>query len=199
VIVLTRGGGSMEDLQAFNSEEVAAAVFGSRLPVVVGVGHERDESLADYVADIRASTPSNAAEIVVPDRREVLAFIDGGVRGLDSAMSAAIARRARAAESLAARIETHARRAITGFERTFQDLARHFAVFEERLTARSRSLEADMRLLKSLDPRRPLERGYAMVRSGGRLLRDSAAIGIGDAVEIQLAHGALDARVEKKR
>ncbi len=71
VVVLIRGGGSLEDLQAFNSEEVAFAIFGSRVPVLVGVGHERDETLADYTADVRASTPSNAAEILVRSREEI--------------------------------------------------------------------------------------------------------------------------------
>lgn len=198
VLVLTRGGGSMEDLQAFNSEEVAQAVFGSRIPVVVGVGHERDESLADYVADVRASTPSNAAEMIVPDRRDVLAAIDGGVRHMDAVLHAALERRRHSVDSLVARIESHARRAITGFERTFHDLARHFAVFEERLAARVHKLDADVRLLKSLDPRRPLERGYAMIRAGGRLVRDSGAVAVGEALEIQLARGTLGARVEKK-
>lgn len=70
-IALIRGGGSLEDLQAFNSEQVARAVFGSRIPVVCGVGHERDESLADYASDVRAATPTHAASIIVPDREEI--------------------------------------------------------------------------------------------------------------------------------
>src|SRR3989338_2088236 len=76
VLVLMRGGGSLEDLQAFNSEEVAYAIFGSKIPVVVGVGHERDESIADYVADLRASPPSTAAAPAVPDRRAVAYAVD---------------------------------------------------------------------------------------------------------------------------
>ncbi|MDO8435501.1 MAG: exodeoxyribonuclease VII large subunit, partial [bacterium] len=71
VLIVTRGGGSLEDLQAFNSEDVCRAIFSSRIPVVCGVGHERDTTLAELVADVRASTPSNAAERVVPDRRDI--------------------------------------------------------------------------------------------------------------------------------
>src|SRR3989338_4261154 len=76
ILVLIRGGGSLEDLAAFNSEEVVRAIYSSRIPVMVGVGHERDETLADLAADVRASTPSNAAEIVVPERRDFMAQLD---------------------------------------------------------------------------------------------------------------------------
>src|SRR3972149_4970976 len=83
VIALIRGGGSLEDLAAFNSREVAYAVFGSLVPVVVGVGHEQDVSIADFVADVRASTPSNAAELIAPQRESVAREVaeEGGGRG----------------------------------------------------------------------------------------------------------------------
>ncbi len=88
VMVITRGGGSLEDLAAFNSEKVARAVFSSRIPVVVGVGHERDESLADFVADVRASTPSNAAELIVPHRREVRSEVIHSLQSMERTVEA---------------------------------------------------------------------------------------------------------------
>lgn len=220
VLVLTRGGGSLEDLQAFNSEEVARAIFASRIPVVVGVGHERDESLADYVADVRASTPSNAAELIAPDRREVAAFVDGGVRRMDAAIRAALAGRSRAVDSMAARIESLAERSAAAFRRRIKDFSRHFAVFVERVAAAkvecaavgarlvsgaaiwagmlSRRLDADVRLLATLDLRRPLEKGYALVRKNGKVLKDAALVDVGETVDIQLFRGGLLADVKER-
>ena len=219
VLVLTRGGGSLEDLQAFNSEEVARAVFGSRIPVIVGVGHERDESLADYVADIRASTPSNAAEMLTPDRREVVAFIDGGMRHVDIAMRAALMTKRDAVSAITAQIESYARRSITVFLHQLKDFRRHFAVFSERLHAKqvacegfhvqlfsaaaawsdrlTRRLEADTRLLKTLDPRRPLEKGYALVTKGGRVVKDAGQVDVHETVDIQLFRGGLRTEVKE--
>lgn len=199
VLVLTRGGGALEDLQAFNSEEVARAVFGSRIPVVVGVGHERDESLADYVADVRASTPSNAAEMIAPDRREIAAFLESAVRQMDSSLLATIKSKLHAVSTMSSRIEAHAKQAINSFQRMYQDLARHFAVFEERVASQARMIDADLRLLKTLDPRRPLERGYAIVRAAGKLVRDAASVDAGAEVDIQLAKGGLLAQVKSRR
>jgi exodeoxyribonuclease VII large subunit len=221
VLVLTRGGGSLEDLQAFNSEEVARAVFGSRIPVVVGVGHERDESLADYAADLRASTPTNAAELVVPDRREMLAAVDGGAGRMMAAMRGALSGKAEAVIGMAAQIESHARRGIEDFGHRVKDLGRHFASFSAETQARSRAtvalaarlaanagfwagrldgrLDADLRLLRTLDPRRPLEKGYALVRKGGALLKDATMVDAGDVVQVQLARGGFSAEVTDKK
>lgn len=219
-LVLTRGGGSLEDLQAFNSEEVARAVFASKIPVVVGVGHERDESLADYVADVRASTPSNAAELVAPDRREMLAAVDGGRRRIVAAMRGAVSERALVVRGLTERIESRAGAKIAAFRHRLKDFGGHFAAFVARTESRAsavaglaarlssgaglraeslgRSLDAKERMLRSLDPRRLLERGYALVRSGGKVLKDAARVDIGERVDVQLFRGNLVTEVKEK-
>jgi exodeoxyribonuclease VII large subunit len=217
VLVLTRGGGSMEDLQAFNSEEVARAVFGSVIPVVVGVGHERDESLADYVADVRASTPSNAAERLVPDRREILARIEGGTRGMESVLRGEITAKRDATELLMHRIESHARRGIDAFSHLLRDFSEKFTDFQSRirgmqavnlaLTERlsvgakywsahlSHRLSEKEKLLKLLDPQRPLQKGYALVRGAGGIVTDASKVPAGSKLEIRLRKGTLGAEV----
>src|SRR3989339_1221730 len=94
VLVLTRGGGGLEDLHAFNDEQVARAIYASKIPVVVAVGHERDESLADFVADVRASTPSNAAERVVPSRSDISYELETLTGHMESRLSHTIQDRA---------------------------------------------------------------------------------------------------------
>lgn len=220
VLVLTRGGGSLEDLQAFNAEEVARAVFSSAIPVVVGVGHERDESLADYAADVRASTPTNAAELVVPDRREVVSRLDGAARSMDARLRGALSAMSRDVDALAVRIEAHARRGLDRFRSLIAGLSSQFERFASgvrengitaaALTARLSSgarfwsariadrLDADVRLLKTLDPRRPLEKGYALVRRAGALVVDASAVDVGERLEIQLLRGRVGAKVTDK-
>ena len=220
VIVLTRGGGSLEDLQAFNSEEVARAVFSSAIPVVVGVGHERDESLADHAADVRASTPTNAAELVAPDRREVLAYVEGGVARMDAGIRGALAGKTHRVEAMAGQIEAHARRGIEAFGRLLKDLSSGFERFSSgvremnasgvSLAARLSSgakfwsarvaarLDADTRLLKTLDPRRPLEKGYALIRKAGKLVTDATSVDVGADLDIQLRSGHIGAKVTTK-
>ncbi len=170
VIVLTRGGGALEDLHAFNDEAVARAVFRSRVPVVVGVGHERDESLCDFVADVRASTPSNAAERVVPDRREMLRTL------------------AYAAERMASRLEHDLARRASIVERTV-------SVFDRIVAQTLRRVNELERVLAGLDPARVLSRGYAIVRSGGRIVKRPFDVPSGSVLAIALAQGTLDAVV----
>lgn len=221
VLVLTRGGGSMEDLQAFNSEDVARAVFSSVIPVVVGVGHERDESLADYAADVRASTPSNAAERLVPDRREILSFVDGGVRQMDAAMRGALAGKEDAIDALAGRIEAHARRSLEAFRHLLKDFAGRFISFEATVRERasgiasvqgrlataskfwvshlSQKLESRERLLKSFDPNRPLQLGYALVRGPDGLVTDASKVELQTVLEVSLKKGKLETQVTGRK
>lgn len=217
VLVLTRGGGSMEDLQAFNSEEVARAVFGSAVPVIVAVGHERDESLADYAADVRASTPSNAAERIVPDRREVLSFIESGVRTMDATLHGEIKSKRDAVDLLAHRIETHARQRIGAFNHLLRDFQEKFADFENRVRVRqaqtdtyverlmvgakywsahlSHKLLEKEKMLRLLDPQRPLQKGYALVRGAGGVITDAAKVAPGEKLEIMVRKGKLGVEV----
>jgi len=217
VLVLTRGGGSLEDLHAFNSEDVARAVFSSKIPVVVGVGHERDESLADYVADVRASTPSNAAEIVVPDRGEIEAAVDGAARRIGSAMEREMRERLARVDRFVHRLESVVMNAVSSFRHRLRDFSAAMKTFgdgiasmqrarirlTERLVSSATSwanrltgrLLADERLLSGLDPENVLKRGYAIVRAGGRALKDADAVRVSDNIDIRLHRGGLAATV----
>ncbi|KKW32480.1 MAG: Exodeoxyribonuclease 7 large subunit [Candidatus Uhrbacteria bacterium GW2011_GWA2_53_10] len=192
VLVLTRGGGGLEDLHAFNDEQVVRAVFLSKIPVVCGVGHERDESLCDFAADVRASTPSNAAERIVPDRREVAYEIQSMTRHMDQRVTDMLAKRAH--------VVAHAARAV-GFvlqrkqEQTREVLRRLLDRVEGWLPPLKESVGAHDRLLRSLDPRRLLARGYSIVTVGGAILKDASVLDIGGEVGVQLASGSFDAEV----
>lgn len=192
VIVLTRGGGSLEDLHAFNDEAVARAVFQSRIPVVVGVGHERDESLCDYIADVRASTPSNAAERVVPNRTEVGYELQTTTRRFEEQMVEAIETRKiiveRAARTISFALERERERFSTAFRRLVERVDAWLPRIKE-------SIDGHERVLKNVDPKRVLARGYAIVSSAGRVLKDAASLDIGAEVAVQLSGGSFDADV----
>lgn len=217
VIVLTRGGGSLEDLQAFNSEEVARAVFGSLAPVVVGVGHERDETLTDLAADVRASTPTNAAERVAPDRREIAGFVDGVVARAASSLRGGVTARLARLDAVTSGLEARVRERLTDAVHILRDFAASTHAFSARLGAMrlavaalagragagisafagrtSAELTSRERLLVSLDPRALLKRGYAVVRRGGGMVKDAATLDIGEKVGVQLWRGEFSAEV----
>ncbi len=219
VVVLTRGGGSLEDLHAFNSEAVARAVFQSAIPVVCAVGHERDESLCDFVADVRASTPSNAAERVVPDRREIDMTVSVGIDRIGDQLQYEIDNKTHAVDravsifdrSLARLMQSmddvH-RRFGYAFERfrlsliaTVEHIDRRVQTIDTRLRVvldeRARSITELERVLKSIDPKEVLKRGYAIVRSiAGKVLRSHRDVAPGDRFTIQLGEGSIRAQVE---
>jgi exodeoxyribonuclease VII large subunit len=196
VLVLTRGGGSMEDLHAFNSEEVAHAIFASKVPVVVGIGHERDESLADFVADVRASTPSNAAERLVPDRLDIARRIEAFARSMDHGLSREIAEYEHRLSDFENLLLEHIRSARAEFDAVMSDFERCLLGFDARVQRLAGAVERDERLLKSFDPRGVLRRGYAIVRGpDGKVLRTAADVDSGEAIAVQLSKGSLGATV----
>ncbi len=176
-IILIRGGGSAEDLAAFNTELVTRAVATSRVPTLVAIGHEIDISLAELAADRRASTPSNAAELLVPDRRQVINELSGAKQQLRQLVEA---RLLNARKALSERASSLGQQVYLMIGHARQDL------------------DSRSQLLSALSPEAVLRRGYAIVRQGGQALRSSRQLTTGAIVEIQLADGRFKAAVSDK-
>ncbi|MEK7873520.1 MAG: exodeoxyribonuclease VII large subunit, partial [Chloroflexota bacterium] len=190
VVIVARGGGSAEDLSAFNAEAVARAVYGSRAPVVSAVGHETDVTLVDFVADRRAPTPSAAAEMVVPDRLELRAAITADEKRLVAAMADAIAQRRQqvhhAAGRMAARVPDVAQR-----RQRVDDLLRSATAHLRATLALRRERVRGLALqIASLSPARTLSRGYAVVeRDGGTPVVSVAQVRPGDPITVHVSDG----------
>jgi len=200
VLLLVRGGGSLEDLWAFNEEAVARAIRASRIPVVVGVGHETDVTIADFAADCRAPTPTAAAELVSRSREELLARVAGCARSLSREMRRRLQYAAQAVDSLARRVVHPAERVRAHRQMTAQLVARLGFAMSHRLHRCESHLGRLRATLAGLDPTAILARGYSITRSeSGALLRDPSTVQDGERVITTLARGELASRVEKKR
>ena len=201
VIITGRGGGSIEDLWAFNDERVARAIYASEIPVISAVGHEPDVTISDFVADRRASTPSNAAEIAVPDMTELL-------RGLQAADNRLIQSELNLLERENQRLTSLAgKRALTDPTAFLQDKKMYLDYIQQKLGGAARqTLEADSRRfaqltakLDAMSPLKVLGRGYAMAQSGdGTVLRSAQQVSIGDQVHVHLGEGTLHCTVNDK-
>lgn len=176
VLVLTRGGGSAEDLQAFSTEQVTRAVAASRIPTLVAIGHEVDISLAELAADQRASTPSNAAELLVPDRRAVVAGLAGYRQQLVRS---------------AGQVLEHA---VAGLAQTKRDL--HDTAQRVVLAARHQ-LDLNRQLVLAFDPQAALRRGYALVRTDHQLVYSGKQIKADDELVVSLSDAQVTAKVKK--
>ena len=194
VLITGRGGGSLEDLWAFNDERVARAIYDSEIPVISAVGHEPDVAISDFVADRRASTPSNAAEIAVPDRMELLRWLDGA----DSRMVRGVARQIKASRE---RLEGVAqKRALTDPTALIADKGMQLDHLQHRLVAAMRAVTdreggrfaALAAALDALSPLRVLGRGYALAQTeSGEILRSAAQTASGERIRVRLARGQL--------
>ena len=178
VLLITRGGGSAEDLQAFNTEVVVRAVAASRIPTIVAIGHEVDVSLAELAADVRASTPSNAAELLVPDRAHETAVLKSTSRELGAALTNLLRRET---ESLKQNVEK----------------LLHF--LETKLTHAQADLVTKRQILELLSPQATLRRGYVLVRdSQGKLIRSTAEALRAKRLALQFADGEVLSKVDNK-
>jgi len=177
VLVLTRGGGSAEDLMAFSDERVVRAVAASRIPTLVAIGHEVDVSLAELAADVRASTPSNAAELLVPDKAEVQRALKAAEQEL--------------ARNMAGQLKV-ASAQLKDIQKLLDQQIR------QSLQAGALDLKARRQLLEVLSPQAILKRGYAVVRkTGNGLVRRAAQLKPNDIVELTFYDGATEAVVRK--
>jgi exodeoxyribonuclease VII large subunit len=198
VLLLVRGGGSIEDLWPFNEAIVARAIRASRIPVLVGVGHESDFTIADFAADRRAPTPTAAAELATPARSELVAKIADCARCLAREMRRRLQYAAQALDGAARRL-VHPAERLRRSEQTLAQLRTRLAfALSHRVHRASASLERLQASLASLDPQAVLGRGYSITRNAaGELLRDAAAAREGELILTTLARGSLQSKVKK--
>lgn len=196
VIIVARGGGSAEELSAFDDEGVARAVFGSLAPVVSAVGHETDVTICDYVADHRAPTPSAAAEMVVPDRAHVSTQVGSAVTAVLVAARNTVTRDAMMVEGALAR-SLRAMPDVGRLRQRVQDLGLRAAASALGEQGRRRQqLESCERQLQALDPQATLNRGYAVVHKDGGVVSSIGQVTTGDGLVVKVADGGFSARVE---
>jgi len=175
VLVLTRGGGAAEDLAAFNNEQVTRAVAASRIPTLVAIGHEVDISLAELAADQRASTPSNAAQLLVPDKRHEHERMKVAGQSLSQYLNSFIKE---------------------GQNQLANQTLRLNQIIVQYISTQEQLLSSKTNLLKALNPKSVLARGYSILRQNGRIIRSVKQIKLGDTIDAQLNDGQITTRVE---
>ena len=202
VIITGRGGGSLEDLWAFNDERVARAIYASEIPVVSAVGHEPDVTISDYVADVRAATPSNGAELVAPDRQELLRHIAQLSARMTTMMEKQLSLSRRQLDMLAKK------RVLQSPMHYIEDKRLALDYVHRRLIASSQQLLAGKKQkfisltakLDAMSPLKVLSRGYSVThRADGSVLRASSEVAPGDEITVRLLHGSVRAEVLETR
>ena len=198
LIITGRGGGSIEDLWAFNDERVARAIYDSELPVISAVGHEPDVTISDFVADVRAATPSNAAELAVPDQMELRARLLSQRTHLGQMMTRQLQLQRQQLTALSKK------RVLQSPENYFEDKRLALDHAQQRLASLAQKCVADRQRqfvqlaarLDAMSPLKVLARGYSVARTeDGGILRDARQVQPGQAIELQLSRGRVTAQV----
>ena len=202
LLIVGRGGGSIEDLWAFNDERVAYAIYESRIPVISAVGHEPDVTISDYVADLRAATPSNAAELAVPDQDALGQTLDA----MSAAMATALTRQLKSArQHLNVLSASPALKSPTGYleqkQKTLELLKnRLIAAQNQNISRKSARYVALTAKLDAMSPLKVLTRGYAMAQTeDGSVLRSVEQVDLGQRITVSLNDGTISATVMDKK
>jgi len=203
LIILARGGGRWEDLQPFNEERVARAIFESRVPIISGVGHESDYTIADFVADVRAATPSAAAEIAVPDKRKIMEWVDEAVeRMLYSARMKMEKAEKMLEASNAERMHQNVKRGMEErMERCillFNDMRRNAELF---IMERRQEMELKNAAIEAMSPYRVLERGYSICirEKDNKIFSSVEDADRGEMLRVMVKDGEARCRIEEKK
>lgn len=201
LLIVGRGGGSIEDLWAFNDEQVAYAIYHSEIPVISAVGHEPDVTISDYVADLRAATPSNATELAVPDQDALRQSLDA----MANAMASSLNRQVKAArQHLMVLSASKALQSPTGYlEQRNQSVEllknRMIAAQNQNITRAKQRYIAQISKLEAMSPLKVLTRGYSMVQTErGEVVRSVSQVSLGERIRVRLSDGTLSATVMKK-
>jgi exodeoxyribonuclease VII large subunit len=196
VLLLCRGGGSLEDLWSFNEAAVVKAIAASQLPIIAGIGHETDTTLADLAADVRAPTPTAAAELIAPDKTRLSALIDGNQQRLQQLVMRRIDDAGMKLDGYAARLRSPAALLERQEDRLNQFQTRLQLWSQRALERQYRSLNELGLRLQALDPNQPLKRGYALITDAhGRLVDSILKAPVDSQVQLRLADGKLQANI----
>jgi len=200
VLIIGRGGGSLEDLWAFNEEAVARAIYDSTIPTISAVGHQVDFTIADFVADIRAATPSAAAELVVPDRIELLERLQSISNELTKIISQSLTEFTLRLESLSNHYALQQPASLVDQKSQFvDDLSRRIQIhLDHHLDSLTQKLSSVRAHLNALGPNQVLKRGYAFVQTEKGVVGSVNNIGIGDSANVHLHDGTLITQVTGK-
>lgn len=197
LIIFGRGGGSSEDLDCFNSEILAREIFASKIPTISAVGHEIDFTIADLTADMRAPTPSAAAELAVPDITQLRGEIAAYGEKANYAIKRAVTDAGRELALLEKDVRLYSPRGrISEWEQTLGRLYSEISVrIHAKITEAENSLRGTAQSISDLNPLGVLSRGYALATAGGKVLRSSGELAVGDVIEVKFSDGGVSAAV----
>lgn len=196
-IIIARGGGSAEDLWPFNDEKLSYAIYESVIPIISGVGHETDFTICDFVADLRAPTPSAAAELAVPDMREQKYYISALKASLDNAIEVNIREREYELEKLTkSPVLQNPEKIIENSELYLDTLnSRINESFKNIVTNCSSDFAMICSKLESLSPLKVLARGYSIIKNNDKIITDNNDLSVGDKISLQFANGTAKAEI----